>query len=305
MILNDKKVFAMQSAPSIATFSADRPVAILGGGVMGSMVAWACVRAGLETKLFEIDPDRAVQAQRNIEEWLGHRAETLVLAHDLTDAVVDAQLIFENVPEKFELKAELLAAVDTLAARDAVMGSNTSSMRCKPLAQASGRPDRYFNMNFCNPRTSPLVELMGCELTAPETIDFAKAWAARLGMVVLHVRKDQMGYSHNRLWRAIKQETLRQIDDGIATPQDIDRGWMLAFGTDIGPCGIMDAVGLGTILSVEQSYYKDSGNEADRPAPILETMVAKGRLGTQSGEGFYRYPDPEYRDPKFLMPGRG
>jgi 3-hydroxybutyryl-CoA dehydrogenase len=288
--------------PERAVFSIHHPVAILGGGVMGTMVAWACVKVGLQTRLFEIDPVRAARSKAQIKEWLGHEPERLTLVESLEEGVNGAQLVFENVPEKVELKSGLLREVDALADPSAIIGSNTSSLRCTPLAEASGRADRFFNMNFCNPRTSSLVELMGCELTAPETITFAKAWAAELGMVVLHVRKDQMGYSHNRLWRAVKQEVLRQIDEGIASPEDIDRGWMLAFGTDIGPCGIMDAVGIPTILSVEESYYRDSGKEADRPAAILKSMVSEGRLGVQSGQGFYRYPQPAFRDPRFLAP---
>jgi 3-hydroxybutyryl-CoA dehydrogenase len=294
----------MPLQPEVSEFSISKPVAILGGGVMGTMVAWACVNAGLSTRLFEIDRSRAARSQAQIEEWLGHQPERLMLAASLEEAIDGAQLVFENVPEQIELKAKLLGEVNALTDQDTVIGSNTSSLRCMPLAQASGRPDRFFNMNFCNPRTSTLVELMGCELTAPKTIEFAKAWAAALGMVVLHVRKDQMGYSHNRLWRAIKQEVLRQIDEGVASPEDIDRGWMLAFGTDIGPCGIMDAVGLATILSVEESYYRDSGKDADHPPQILKAMVAEGNLGIQSGKGFYCYPDPDYRDPRFLTPVR-
>lgn len=283
-------------------FTPARPVTVVGAGVMGTMVAWACVNAGLWTRLYEIDAGRAALARRQIEQWLGRPAEKLEICNSLQAAVSGAQLVFENVPENLALKSDVLGRIHAVADPETYIGSNTSSLRCAALAHASGRPERFFNMNFCDPRESSLTELMQCAETAPQTIRFAKAWGRHLGMVVLHVRKDQMGYSHNRLWRVIKKEVLRQIDQSIATPEDIDRGWMLSFESDIGPCGIMDAVGLGTILGVEESYFRDSGDEADRPPQILVQMVADGKLGVQSGEGFYTYPDPAYRKPGFLQP---
>ena len=281
-------------------FTGDRPVTVVGAGVMGTMVAWACVNAGLQTRLFEIDENRAALARAQIEQWLGYPARKLETSGDLETAVKGVQLVFENVPENLDLKSDLLARIHNAADPETYIGSNTSSLRCAALAYPSGRPDRFFNMNFCNPRTSCLTELMQCEATAPQTVNFAKAWGRHLGMVVIHVRKDQMGYSHNRLWRVIKKEVLRQIDQGVAFPEDIDRGWMLSFETDIGPCGIMDAVGLGTILSVEECYFQDSGDETDRPPQTLVQMVAEGKFGAQSGEGFYTYPNPAFRMPGFL-----
>jgi 3-hydroxybutyryl-CoA dehydrogenase len=286
----------------LPSFAADRPVAIIGTGVMGTLVAWACVNSGLETRLYDVSAEQCALACRQVEHWMGAPSSLLVPVDSIADAVAGAQLAFENVPEKLDLKAQVLAEIDRCSAYETFVGSNTSSLQCAPLAAVSGRADRFFNMNFCNPRTSRLVEVMGCAETLAETLDFAKAWASHLGLVAIHVRKDQMGYSHNRLWRAIKKEALRQIDQGIATPEDIDRGWMLAFGVDIGPCGIMDAVGLATILSVEESYYRELGDETDRPPEVLKQLVKEGKLGVQAGVGFYRYPDPAFRHASFLDP---
>jgi 3-hydroxybutyryl-CoA dehydrogenase len=218
----------------------------------------------------------------------------------LDAALAGVQLAFENVPERLALKQTVHAELGAKAPREAYLGSNASSITCTPLATASGRADRFFNMNFTDPRTDRLTELMTCAATAPETRAFAKAWAGHIGMIPIEVRKEQLGYSFNRLWRVIKQETLRQIAEGYATPESIDRAWMLTFGTEIGPCGIMDEIGLHTVLAVERVYYAESGDPRDRPAAFLEEMVRDGKLGVASGQGFYAHPNPAYRMPRFL-----
>ena len=100
-----------------------------------------------------------------------------------------------------------------------------------------------------------------------------------MGLAILHVRQEQLGCSHNRMWRVIKQEALRQIDQGIASAEDIDPGWMLGFGADIGPCGMMDRVGLATLLAVEEVYHAHSGDEADCPPALPRPMVAEQGWG--------------------------
>jgi 3-hydroxybutyryl-CoA dehydrogenase len=218
----------------------------------------------------------------------------------LADALDGVQLAFENVPEDLELKRRVLAEVDAALAAGAYLGTNTSSLLCSDLAAATGRPDRFFALNFTDPRFMRLVELMGNPATAPETIRFATAWSRAIGMIPILVRKEQMGYSFNRLWRVIKKEVLRQIAEGYTTAHDIDRAWMLAFGTDFGPCGLMDEVSLDSIRKVEEAYYRASGDPSDQPPQFVSDMIAAGERGVATGRGFYRYPDPEYRRAGFL-----
>lgn len=288
-----------------ASFSFDRPLAIVGVGSIGSKVAWACARVGLRTRLYDIDPARAEMARREAVA-IGSLAEQSVVAEHLSvagtleAAIEDAQLAFENIPERLDLKCRVHAQISALLDPEAYQGSNTSALLCSPLAVASGRPARFFNMNFSDPRESPLVELMGSDFTAPETIEFARAWAGAMGLVVLHVRREQMGYSFNRMWRVIKREVLRQIGAGVATAHDIDRGWMLSFGSDMGPCGMMDEVGLSTVLAIEEAYHAATAQSEDKPPAFLCKMVKEGALGVSSGCGFYNYPDPAFRHPDFL-----
>ena len=286
-------------------FDPARPVAIVGAGVMGTKVAWACARAGLATRLYDAEPGKAADSAELAESWSAGAerarvAERLAVCGTLAEALAGAQLGFENVPERLALKHSVHAEMSALLAPDAYLGTNASALTCSPLALACGRPERFFNLNFSDPRVSRLVELMTWQETAPQTIGFATAWARAIGMIPVRTRKEQLGYSFNRLWRVIKKEVLRQVGEGYATPEDIDRAWMLTFGTAMGPCGIMDDIGLHSVLAVERIYAEDSGDPDDAPPPFLRDMVERGELGVPSGRGFYSHPEPAYRRPGFL-----
>jgi 3-hydroxybutyryl-CoA dehydrogenase len=282
-------------------FDPGKPIAIIGAGAMGTRVAWASARAGISTRLFDALPGKAATA---CDEALGFgtvQPELLQACEDLEAALHGVQLAFENVPERLNLKQEVLSQLGGLLDDAAFIGSNTSSLSCAPLALSSGRPDRFFNMNFSDPRSNRLTELMGCDETSIATLRFATQWAEAMGLVALHVAKDQSGYAHNRLWRVIKKEVLRQIAEEVASPEDIDRAWMLGFGDDIGPCGMMDEVGLGTVLAIEEIYAGLSKDRSDEPPEFLRRMVEAGHIGKKSGRGFYTYPDPAFARDDFIQ----
>ena len=289
-------------------FDPARPIAIIGCGVMGAKVAWACARIGVPTRAFDTSSTVLETALGSIHGWSEgderrRLTESLSFTTDLDRALDGAQLAFENVPEVLELKQKVHADIGRRLAADAYMGSNTSSLLCSPLADASGRPAQFFNMNFTDPRSQGLVEIMGGSKTAPETIAFALDWARAIDMIPILTRAEQMGYSFNRLWRAIKKETLQQWGRGAGNPEDIDRAWMLTFGMPYGPFGLMDQVGLATILKIEERYFEASGDENDRPPKALYEKVARGELGVATGKGFYSYPDPAYERPEWLKGG--
>jgi len=197
-------------------------IAVIGAGVMGRQVAWACARHGLTVRLFDTDPATALDARRQAQVWL---VEDLVplqvaeaflarfhVAETLNQAVMGADLVFENVPEVVELKRALYAQVEPLLARNALLGSNASSIPWTPLARDLTGPDRFFLANFASPRTSRLVEYMGGEATASSTRATALAWIRRIGMIPVPIDKEIMGYAGNRIWRAIKKESLFLAD---------------------------------------------------------------------------------------------
>jgi 3-hydroxybutyryl-CoA dehydrogenase len=286
-------------------FDPARPIAVIGCGVMGAKVAWACARAGIPTRAYDTSGEQLDRSLTLIRGWSNDPERrtldaALMPTRDLDQALSGAQLAFENVPEDLALKQRVHAEIGAKLAPEAYMGSNTSSLPCSPLAQASGRPQRFFNMNFTDPRDQGLVEIMGSIETAAETTAFARAWAKAIGMVPILTRRDTMGYSFNRLWRAIKKEVLQQWGSGQSEPEDLDRAWMLTFGTPYGPFGLMDMVGLKTILKIEEAYLAASGDESDRPPLQLYEMVARGELGVATGKGFYSYPNPAYGRPGWL-----
>jgi 3-hydroxybutyryl-CoA dehydrogenase len=288
------------------SFDPLRPVAIIGAGVMGTKVAWACARVGLRTRLFDTQAGKAAESRQRACSWGDASDQAAVREHlevvdDLSAALRQVQLAFENVPEKLVLKRQVLAEVSARLSPEAYVGSNASSLLCTPLAEVCACTERFFCLNFTDPRSQRLVELMTCQVTAVETIRFARDWARHIRMVPIRVRREQIGYSFNRLWRVIKKEVLRQIAEGYATPHDIDRAWMLTFGTSQGPCGLMDDIGLHSVLNVERVYHADSGEDSDRPPQFLIDMVERREWGEITGRGFYEYPNPAYRRPTFLV----
>jgi 3-hydroxybutyryl-CoA dehydrogenase len=285
-------------------------IAVIGAGVMGRQVAWACAHHGLAVRLFDSDAATALDASRQVQAWLesdGLAAPAVAaafgrfrVASKLAEAVSGADLVFENVPEILELKRSVYAEVEPLLAPDAFLGSNASSLPWTPLARDLARPERFFLANFSSPRAGRLVEYMGGAVTTQRTRAAALAWLRRIGMAPVPVDKEIMGYAANRIWRAIKKECLHLADGGYATPENIDRAYMLGQGTKVGPFALMDQVGLHSVLRVEEAYFQASGDPSDRPPKILTDKVAAGHLGVCTGQGFYRYPNPAYEAPGWL-----
>ncbi len=134
----------------------------------------------------------------------------------------------------------------------------------------------------------------GCGATRPEVMAAVERFAKSLGLVTAVVRGDSKGFIINRVWRAVKRESFRVVDEGHADPADVDRLWMLFFGTPYGPFGIMDMVGLDVVADIETSYQKVATDPSDQPSAVLHQKLAQGDLGEKSGRGFYAHPDPEY-----------
>jgi 3-hydroxybutyryl-CoA dehydrogenase len=286
-----------------------RSVAVIGAGVMGRQVAWACVHHGLTVLLFDTDATQAQEASKQIREWLGESRtpdqtrEALARFHvseKLGEAVATADFVFENVPELVDLKRSVYAQAELLMRKDALLGSNASSIPWSPLARDLARPENFFLANFSSPRSSRLVEYMGGAVTPPRTRQAALQWIRDIGMIPVPVEREIMGYAGNRIWRAIKKESLFLADRGYATPENIDRAFMLGMGTSLGPFALMDHVGLHSVLKVEEAYHQASGDPSDRPPQLLLDKVSAGALGVCTGRGFYTYPNPAYESAGWL-----
>ncbi len=290
-----------------------RRVGIVGAGTMGRRIAFGCIVRGKEVRLHDVEPSVAQQAVGWVRALLtsqvdegklsGAEAQTLLagisIAASLRECVAGVDLVVEAVPEDVDLKRRLFSEIDRHIDDRTIIATNTSSIPGSRLADAVRRPENVINMNFGHEHDLK-VEVMGHPGTAPAVFDRVIAFVCELHLVPIPVRGELPGYATNRVWRAVKKEVLHLLDQGLITAEDIDRAWMLDWGTRIGPCGLMDRIGLDVVRDIEMIYYRESGNPSDRPPRLLEAMIAAGKLGEKTGEGFYTYPNPAYARPGWL-----
>jgi 3-hydroxybutyryl-CoA dehydrogenase len=293
--------------------SAPTVVAIVGAGTMGRRVAVDCAAYGFETRLYDAMPNVVPSARRWIDEQLdvlqlsGRLSESEVRAassriagHERLDTLVQgATVVVECVPERVALKREVFATMAPFLGPRALLVSNTSSIPGSLLADASGLPHRFVNANFGH-LGHQKVEIMPHPGTERVAVDELVAFLRAMRFIPIEVRRESVGYATNRVWRAVKKEVLKLLDRGVTTPADVDRGWMLDWHVPIGPCGLMDRIGLDVVRDIEMIYFELSGDPDDRPPPLLDRMVEEGKLGEKSGEGFYRWPAPDFERENFL-----
>ena len=289
-------------------------VGIVGAGTQGSQIAFRCVLAGRRTCLYDVSQAHLDAALHKIRSWLDERvglgrlgpekAESswarLHPCDTLSECVADADIVIEAVPEILELKQAVWAEIDGLAPARALLATNSSSLRSSAIGRDVRRKDKIFNLNFGQPAEDDHVEVMWNAHTSAETKEAALAFLDSLRFIPLVTHKEISGFSLNRIWRAVKKEALRLVDEGYCDFQDIDRGSVLVFGWSRGPFQLMDAIGLDVVRDIELSYYAESGDESDKPPKLLEDLVAKGHLGVKTGQGFYAYPHPAFEHPGWL-----
>ena len=290
-----------------------RRVGIVGAGTMGRRIAFGCVVRGVSACLFDVSKDARNAAITQVQALIVKREKKrlltagasksatrrLSIAASLEQCVSDVDLVIETVPENLELKKKVLEEVGRYTSPSALIATNTSSIPGSRLAPSTGRPEKFFNANFGGPDDRK-VEVMGHPGTAPETLAVALGWLRSLGLIPIVVQRENLGYATNRVWRAVKKEVLHLLDGGYITAENMDRGWMLDWDTPIGPCGLMDKIGLDVVRDIELTYFRETGDPSDEPPPLLQRMIREGKLGVKSGEGFYKYPRPAYQQPAWL-----
>jgi 3-hydroxybutyryl-CoA dehydrogenase len=293
-----------------------RETAIVGAGTMGRQIAALVAASERPVRMWDADPVMLAAARERIAEetrtqsslprYAHHRfrlqppddVDALVTriapASSLEEALSGAEIVIEAVREDLETKRTLFAELSRLAP-DAILATNSSSLPSSQIATAVADPGRLLNMHFFAPIwIRPMVELMGCGETRSAVIAAVERFGKSLGLVTAVVRGDSKGFIINRVWRAVKRESLRVVDEGYADPADVDRLWMIFFGTPYGPFGIMDMVGLDVVADIETSYQNVATDPMDKPSSVLHGKVARGELGEKSGQGFYSHPNPEY-----------
>jgi len=277
-------------------------VGVLGGGRMGAGIAHSFLLAGAHVSLVERNQVEAEAARERVLRAVTasiSRGATGETEAELTDrlhvgwdftAFADRDLVVEAVPEVRALKVDALQRVEAELDADAALASNTSSISIDDLAAQLERPARFLGLHFFNPvPASTLVELVAGTETSAELIADAQAWVTALGKTPITV-SDAPGFASSRLGVALGLEAIRMLEDGVASAEDIDAAMMLGYKHPVGPLKLTDMVGLDVRLGIAEYLHSQLGARFEPPA-LLRRLVAEGKLGRKSGQGFYSWTD--------------
>jgi len=276
--------------------------AVVGAGFMGAGIAEAVAVAGLPVVVRDVDDASLERAGKRIETSLaravrggklsqpdaGAARERIELTTAL-EAVSEADLVVEAVPEDERLKLEVMGAIDAVVADGAIVASNTSSIPIAELAQAIREPSRVLGLHFFSPvPVMMLVEVVVALDTSGDTVSRAKQFVERLGKRPIET-KDRSGFIVNMLLVPYLMAAVRMYEEGFASREDIDNGMKLGCGHPMGPLALCDFIGLDVLYAVCDSLYEEFKRDEYAPPPLMKRMVASGRLGRKSGRGFYDY----------------
>lgn len=279
-----------------------RTVAVLGAGTMGHGIAQVAAMAGWRAIVRDVaqelvdrglerirdNLDKGVARGKVTQEARDAALERLSGTTDVAAAVAQADVVIEAAPETLELKREIFAAVDRAAPARALLATNTSSLAVAGIAAAVSDPGRVVGMHFFNPvHIMKLLEVVSHERARPEAVTLARDLGARMGKTPITVR-DVPGFASSRLGLALGLEAMRMVEAGVASAADIDTAMKLGYGHPMGPLELTDLIGLDVRLSIAE-YLSEELGERFRPPAVLRDMVAEGKLGKKSGQGFYRW----------------
>jgi len=275
---------------------------ILGAGTMGNGIAQVCAQAGMQVVLFDINDDAVATGLANIKRMLAKAVEKgkassedvaatmsrLSTSTDLIASCEGAQLVVEAIPEKLELKQSVMAQIESAVADDCLIASNTSSLSITKISAGMKHPQRFLGMHFFNPvPLMALLEVVVGEQTDAANCDLAVELSKRLGKEPIVVQ-DAPGFASSRLGVCIGLEAMRMVEDGVASAADIDTAMELGYRHPMGPLRLTDLVGLDVRLGIAE-YLCEKLGDRFAPPQILRDMVAAGKLGKKSGEGFYKW----------------
>jgi 3-hydroxybutyryl-CoA dehydrogenase len=277
-------------------------VAVVGAGFMGTGIAETAAVAGIPVIIRDVDDAALGRASERIDVSLARavrggkldasQAAAVRESIDLTtrlEAIAEADLVLEAVPEDEQLKLDVMGAIDAVVSAEAIVASNTSSIPIAELAQAIRMPERVLGLHFFSPvPVMNLVEVVVALDTNETTVDSAKRFVERLGKRPIET-KDRSGFIVNMLLVPYLMAAVRMYEEGFASREDIDNGMKLGCGHPMGPLTLCDFIGLDVLYAVCDSLYEEFKRDEYAPPPLMKRMVASGRLGRKSGRGFYDY----------------
>ncbi|HEX5966774.1 MAG TPA: 3-hydroxyacyl-CoA dehydrogenase family protein, partial [Pyrinomonadaceae bacterium] len=275
-------------------------IAVIGAGTMGHGIAQVAALNGFRVLLSDVDREALARGVQSIEKNLAKgislgkltendrdRAMQHIRGTTRLEECAKADLIIEAVLEKLDLKREVLQQLEALSDRAFIFASNTSSLSITEIAQSAKRPEAVVGMHFFNPvNIMRLVEIVVGEKTSDETVQTVIAAGRRMRKEPIVV-KDVPGFASSRLGVALGLEAMRMVEQGVASPRDIDTAMELGYNHPMGPLKLTDLVGLDVRLNIAEYLHRELGSETFRPPELLRRMVSEGKLGKKTGQGFY------------------
>jgi 3-hydroxybutyryl-CoA dehydrogenase len=277
-------------------------VGVVGLGTMGAGIAQVCVQAGIETVGREVSEELCERARERIAHYLGRGVERGRITGEERDAALGrltttteladlagCDLVVEAIVEELDAKQELFRALEGVVGENAVLATNTSALSVTDVASATERPERVVGMHFFNPApVLPLVEVVRTELSAPEAVDTAYELAERLGKEPIRCN-DTPGFVVNRILIPLLNDCVRVLDEAGVSPQDLDKAMTRGVNWPIGPCALIDLIGVDVHVHASEALQAVLGEERMAPPERLVLMRDEGKLGRKSGEGFFVY----------------
>ncbi len=279
-----------------------RKIGVVGLGAMGAGIAQLCVEAGVDTVGREVSAELGEKARDRIGHFLTRKVEKgqmeqsardeavgrLTLTTELED-FAGCDLVIEAIVEELEPKRELFAALERICTPDAVLATNTSALSVTEIAAATSTPARVVGMHFFNPAPlMPLVEIVRAELTEEDAFETAFAFGERIGKTPIRCH-DTPGFVVNRILIPLLNDCIRVLDEARVTPEDLDTGMRNGAGWPMGPCALVDLVGIDVHVHASEALYEKTREQRMAPPARLVAMRNAGLLGRKSGRGFYSY----------------
>jgi 3-hydroxybutyryl-CoA dehydrogenase len=279
-----------------------RKVGVVGLGTMGAGIAQVCVQAGIETVGREVSEELADRARERIAHYLGRGVEKgrstpeerdaalarLTTTTELAD-LAGCQLVVEAVVEELDAKRLLFRELEGVVAREAVLATNTSALSVAEIASVTEQPERVVGLHFFNPApVLPLVEVVRTEAASEDAVETAYAFAERIGKRPIRCA-DTPGFVVNRILIPLLNDCVRVLDEAGVTPEDLDTAMTAGLNWPIGPCALIDLIGIDVHVHASEALHSALGEARMEPPPRLVEMRDARRLGRKSGRGFFVY----------------
>jgi 3-hydroxybutyryl-CoA dehydrogenase len=279
-----------------------RKVGVVGLGTMGAGIAQVCIEAGVETVGREVSDELGDAARARVDHYLGRGVEKGRLTSEERDAALgrltttmdvaelaDCDLVIEAIVEDLDDKRAMFRDLEAVVRRDAVLATNTSALSVAAIAEATDHPERVVGMHFFNPApVLPLVEIVRAPDSAEEAVETAFALAERLGKRPIRCA-DTPGFVVNRILIPLLNDCVRVLDEAGVSPEDLDTAMTAGVNWPIGPCALIDLIGVDVHVHASAALHKALGEERMKPPERLLEMQAAGLLGRKSGRGFFAY----------------